>query len=88
MRFIAVFYQQRTIYGMGFETVIDASDFLFWGYEDNDLVPCGIYDIMTDKVTLYEHIDQLTGNDTLETIRQFAVEYMKQICQYVGLNDR
>ncbi|GAB4039856.1 hypothetical protein [Spirosoma jeollabukense] len=51
MRFIAVFYQQRSIYGMGFESVIDANDFLFRGYEDNDLVPCGIYDIVTDKVT-------------------------------------
>ncbi|SFD11475.1 hypothetical protein [Spirosoma endophyticum] len=88
MRFIAVFYQQRTIYGMGFESVIDANDFLFRGYEDNDLVPRGIYDIMTDNVTPYAHIDQLIGNDKLETIRQFAIEYMKQICQHMSLHER
>lgn len=39
MRFIAVFTQKKTLAGLGFDSLVEAVDFLFWGYEDQDLPP-------------------------------------------------
>ena len=88
MRFIAVFSQLHTIYGIGFDTSIEATDFLFWGYEDNDLIPFGIYDVSTTQTMLYDHFGQLTGGLETEAIHQFAVACLDRINQSVGVYDR
>ncbi|WP_420148986.1 hypothetical protein [Spirosoma sp.] len=85
MRFIAVFSQQNTMHGIGFDALIEANDFLFWGYEDNDLTPCGIYDVLTDRTKLYDHFGRLTGRIDSEDIRRFAIEYLDRIRQHISV---
>lgn len=88
MRFIAVFSQRHTTYGLGFDTLTDATDFLFWGYEDNDLVPYGVYDVLIARTTLYDHFGKLKDGPDAEAVRQFAVGYLDRISQSVSAYDR
>ena len=77
MRFMAVFVQDDTCYAVGFDDSTDATDFLFWGYEEHDLFPCGIYDLLTGETTSYEHRGQLVGLFDPELIRRTATEYVR-----------
>lgn len=81
MRFIAVFNQFQTSYGLGFDSFLDAVDFLFWGYEDHELTPEGVYDILTDQATPYEHAGQLLGSASPSSIRTIAKDYLSTIRQ-------
>ena len=83
MRFIAVFDQMHSMHGVGFDTLLDASDFLFWGYEDNELIPHGIYDVFTMQVSVYDHAGQRVGDLEEATIREFALTYIGRIRRYV-----
>lgn len=85
MPFIAVFSRLSTTCGLGFNTLIEASDFLFWGYEDNDLVPHGIFDSATSRTTLYNHFGHLTNQPDLEEICRFAMDYVGCIQRSVGI---
>lgn len=77
MRFIAVFNQFQASTGVGFDSLIDALDFLFWGYEDNNLMPEGIYDVLADESMPYDHIGQSLGIPSLDAIRSIAKAYLK-----------
>ncbi|GAB2515836.1 hypothetical protein [Spirosoma aerophilum] len=79
MRFIAVFNQLQTSYSMGFDNLLDAVDFLFWGYEDQELVPQGVYDSLTDQATPYEHAGRPVNVVSSTSIRAIAKEYLKTI---------
>jgi hypothetical protein len=81
MRFIAVFNQFQTSYGLGFDSLLDAVDFLFWGYEDHELTPEGVYDILADQATPYEHAGQLLGSASPSSIRIIAKDYLANIRQ-------
>ncbi len=76
MRFIAVFTQQQTPAGLGFDSLVEAIDFLFWGYEDQELTPQGIYDSLIDQVTPYAHAGQLAREYEGISIREVAREYL------------
>jgi hypothetical protein len=79
MRFIAVFNQLQASYGMGFDNLLDAVDFLFWGYEDQELMPHGVYDSLTDQATPYEHAGRPVDTVSSTSIRDVANEYLKNI---------
>ncbi|QIP14131.1 hypothetical protein G8759_16675 [Spirosoma aureum] len=85
MRFIAVFNQLQTVRSLEFESLVDALDFLFWGYEDHELMPQGIYDGLTDKATLYDHAGQFIDGIALDSIRKIAREYLTAISPFAGL---
>lgn len=55
MRFTAIYQQGCQVQGHPFDSAVGALDFLFWGYEDAQLVPYGIHDRLTDQITLYTH---------------------------------
>lgn len=78
MRFVAVFMQNQSPIGLGFDSVVEAVDFLFWGYEDRDLIPQGIYDKHTDQVTPYTHAGKLARQFEEVSIRVVAQEYLKR----------
>ena len=59
MRFFAVFNQHRVSHTLGFNSLLEALDFLFWGYEDQQLLPYGIYDETIDQVLVYTHEGQV-----------------------------
>lgn len=75
MRFIAVFNQLQASYGMGFDNLLDAVDFLFWGYEDQELLPQGVYDSLTDQATPYEHAGRPVDGVSTASIREIAKAY-------------
>ncbi|ADB40030.1 hypothetical protein [Spirosoma linguale] len=79
MRFIAVFNQPQATYGLGFESLLDAVDFLFWGYEDQELQPQGVYDSLTDQATPYEHAGRLVSKESPGSIRAIARKYLETI---------
>lgn len=80
MRFIAVFNQLQASYGRGFDSLLDAVDFLFWGYEDQELMPQGVYDNLTDQAMSYEHAGRPVGDAaSLTAIRDIAREYLNNI---------
>jgi hypothetical protein len=85
MRFIAVYNQFQTSTGVGFDSLIDALDFLFWGYEDNDLTPQGIYDALTDESMLYDHAGQSIVVPSLESIRSIARTYLTNTYRFSGI---
>lgn len=74
---MAVFVQLDTCYAVGFSDLTDATDFLFWGYEEHDLFPCGIYDLLTGEATPYEHRDRFVGLFDPDLIRQTATDYVR-----------
>lgn len=76
MRFMAVFIQRETCCAVGFEDLTDATDFLFWGYEEYELLPCGIYDLLTSEVLNYEHRGRSVGLFEPDLIRLTATEYV------------
>ena len=84
MRFIAVFIQKQTLAGLGFDSLVEAADFLFWGYEDKDLTPQGIYDSLTDQVTPYAHAGQQIWPIEEFSIRRVAQTYLDSFRQWRG----
>lgn len=77
MRYIVVFAQQEIGYAVGFESSDDAVDFLFWGYEEYDLLPYGIFDVLTGEVFPYEHRGERVVEVDDEVISRTAREYLK-----------
>ena len=84
MRFIAVFTQGQTPAGAGFNSLVEAFDFLSWGYEDQDLTPQGVYDSLTDQVTAYIHVGQLVRQIEAFSIRRVAQTYLTYFRQWRG----
>lgn len=82
MHFVAVFNRLQASYGVGFDNLVDAVDFLFWGYEDQALLPQGIYDISADQVTPYDHVGGRIGPVNTESIRTIAKDYLMDIRQW------
>ena len=76
MRFMAVFIQREISCAVGFEDLADATDFLFWGYEEYELLPCGIYDLLTGETLNYEHRGRSVGLFEPDLIRLTAKEYV------------
>ncbi|GAB4045349.1 hypothetical protein [Spirosoma litoris] len=76
MRYIVVFAQQEIGYAVGFDDSSDAVDFLFWGYEEYDLLPYGIFDALTGEVFPYEHRGELVVAVDEETISRTAKDYL------------
>ena len=77
MRYIVVFAQQEIGYAVGFENSDDAVDFLFWGYEEYDLLPYGIFDVLTGEVFPYVHRGARVVDVDDEIISRTAKEYLK-----------
>lgn len=69
MRFVAIFNQYQITHTVGFTSEVEALDFLFWGYEDQQLLPYGLYDATTDQVTTYTHAGQVIHSIHAESIR-------------------
>lgn len=88
MRFMAIFVRLDTCYAVGFDELADATDFLFWGYEEQDLLPCGIYDLLTGETSSYEHRGHTIGLFDPELIRQTANEYARAAFRLVGRLER
>lgn len=84
MRFMAVFVQLDTCYAVGFNDLTDATDFLFWGYEERDLFPCGIYDLLTSEAMPYEYRGRFVGLFDPDLIRQTAINYVKAALRLGG----
>lgn len=82
MRFVTVFNRLQASYGVGFDNVVDAVDFLFWGYEDQALLPQGIYDISTDQVTPYDPAGRRVGPVNTESIRMIPKDYLMDVHQW------
>ena len=76
MRYIVVFAQQEIGYAVGFDTSTDAVDFLYWGYEEYDLVPYGIFDVLTGEVWSYEHRGERVINIDEQVISRTALDYL------------
>ena len=88
MRFMAVFVQYDTCYALGFDDSDDATDFLFWGYKEYDLTPCGIYDLLTGETTEYEHRGRSVGIFDPDLIRKTATEYVRAALRLKGRSSR
>lgn len=73
---MAVFIQRETCCAVGFEALADATDFLFWGYEEYELLPCGIYDLLTGETHSYQHRGRPVGLFEPDLIRLTATEYV------------
>lgn len=76
MRFVAIFNQYQVPHTRGFATVVEALDFLFWGYENQQLLPFGIYDQLTDQITAYTHAGQLIHSIREESMRVTAKRHL------------
>ena len=81
---MAVFVQSDTCYAVGFNDLTDTTDFLFWGYEEQDLLPCGIYDLLTGEVAPYAHRGRYVGLFDPDLIRQTATDYVKAALRLGG----
>lgn len=81
---MAVFVQLDTCYAVGFDDSADATDFLFWGYEEYDLIPCGLYDLLTGEATEYEHRGRSIGIFDPDLIRQTATSYVRAALRLHG----
>ena len=77
MRYIAVFAQQEIGYAVGFENLTDATDFLFWGYEEYELLPYGTFDLLTVDVWPYEHRGERIVYVDDDVIRRTAKDYLR-----------
>ncbi|MBD2757305.1 hypothetical protein IC230_30815 [Spirosoma sp. BT704] len=77
MRYIVVFAQQEIGYAVGFDDSSDAADFLYWGYEEYDLVPYGTFDVLTGEVWPYEHRGERVAELDEPGIRKIALDYLK-----------
>ncbi len=81
---MAVFVQLDTCYAVGFDTLTDATDFLFWGYEEQNFVPCGTFDMLTGEVASYEHRGRDVGLYDPDLIRQTATDYVRAALRLAG----
>lgn len=81
---MAVFVQFDTCHAVGFDDLADATDFLFWGYEEYDLLPCGTYDLLTGETAHYEHRGRSVGLFDPDLIRQTATEYLRAAVRLGG----
>ena len=81
-RFVAVFNRLQASYGVGFDNLVDTVDFLFWGHEDQALLPQGIYDISADQVAPYYHAGGRIGPIHAESIRTVATDCLMDIRQW------
>ena len=77
MRYIVVFAQQEIGYAVGFEDSSDAVDFLYWGYEEYELLPYGVFDVLTGEVWPYEHRGERIASVEEPNIRKIALDYLK-----------
>ncbi|WP_245564844.1 hypothetical protein [Spirosoma panaciterrae] len=77
MRYIVVFAQAEIGYAVGFDNSADAVDFLYWGYEEYDLIPYGIFDVLTGEVWPYEHRGERVVDVDDELISRTAKDYLK-----------
>ena len=77
MRYIVVFAQQEIGYAVGFDTYPDAADFLYWGYEEYELLPYGTFDVLTGEVWPYEHRGTRLANVDEQVISRTALDYLK-----------
>ncbi len=73
---MAVFIQRETTCTVGFDDLTDATDFLYWGYEEYELLPCGIFDLLTGETLSYEHQGRAVGLFEPELVRLTATEYV------------
>lgn len=85
---MAVFVQFDTCHAVGFDDLTDATDFLFWGYEEYDLIPCGLYDLLTGETAPYEHRGRPVGLFDSDLIRQTATEYVRAALRLSGRSSR
>lgn len=60
----------------GFNTLQQATDFLGWGYEDNDLAPFGIYDSVLAQTHFYQHDSSPALCTDPDLIEQTALAYL------------
>lgn len=79
MRFISIYWQSKKVLAKGFPTIHQATDFLGWGYEDNDLTPFGIYDSLLAQTHLYQHDTGPALCTDPELIEQVALAYLAGI---------
>ena len=77
MRYIVVFAQQEIGYAVGFDAFPDAVDFLYWGYEEYDLLPYGTFDVLTGEVWPYEHRGARVADVDEQVISRTALDYLK-----------
>ncbi|ADB38406.1 hypothetical protein [Spirosoma linguale] len=84
MRYIVVFAQQEIGYAVGFDDSSDAFDFLFWGYEEYELLPYGIFDMLTGDIVPYTHRGERTANVEEPVIRRIAMDYFKSAMRQTG----
>lgn len=68
MRFVAIFNQHQIPHTLGFTSAVEALDFLFRGYEDQYLLPFGVYDKVTDQIVTYTHAGQVIHSIKEEAI--------------------
>lgn len=78
MQYIAVYDQYRQLQAARFGSLIEATDFLFLGYEDRLLFPYGVYDSHTDQVQMYTHAGQSLIDLVPEAVRTSALFYLKE----------
>lgn len=76
MRYIAIFNQHQVPHTLGFRSAVEALDFLFWGYEDQHLLPYGLYDKLTDLTTPYTHAGQRIHTLSQESIHTMAKRHL------------
>jgi len=84
MRYIAVFAQQEIGYAVGFDSLTDAVDFLFWGYEAYELLPYGTFDLLTGEVWPYRHRGERIVQVDDDVISQTARNYVKAAIRRVN----
>lgn len=77
MRYIVVFAQQEIGYAVGFDNAADAVDFLFWGYEEYELLPYGMFDVLTGEVLPYEHRGERVAEVDEIVISRTAQDYLR-----------
>ncbi len=82
MRYIVVFAQQEIGYAVGFDNSADAVDFLFWGYEEYELLPYGMFDVLTGEVLPYEHRGERVSKVDEAVISRTAQDYLKSAIRH------
>ncbi|SOD82762.1 hypothetical protein [Spirosoma fluviale] len=85
MRYIVVFAKQEISYAVAFEDPSDAVDFLFWGYEEYELLPYGIFDMLTGEIIPYQHRGERTADIEEPVIRRIALDYIKSAMRQTGV---
>lgn len=73
MRYIAIYQQSNRVQARGFMAHQAALHFLGWSYEDNDLIPLGIYDAVLLAASAYQHPG--------ESVRCWDVSFLEEVAQ-------